>query len=76
MTKAFCIAKASHIFSEKNIGKFQILTFEILKEMLTNDVVSFEQPGPIVVGLIYWYLFCRKRNYSTGILLFKTESAK
>ena len=27
---AFAIAKASHIFSTKNIGKFQILTFEIL----------------------------------------------
>ena len=32
-------AKASHIFSTKNIGKFWILT-------LTNNVVSFEQPGP------------------------------
>ena len=37
-------AKASHIFSTKNIGIFEILTFEIFS--LTNKVVSFEQPGP------------------------------
>ena len=37
-------AKASHIFSTKNIGVFQIFTFEIL-----TNVVSFEQPGPGVV---------------------------
>ena len=30
----------------KNIGVFEILTFEIFNEMLTNDVVSFEQQGP------------------------------
>ena len=41
-----CTAKASHIFSTKNIGIFEILTFEIFKETLTNDVDSFEQPGP------------------------------
>ena len=28
--RSFCSAKASHIFSTKNIGKFKILTFEIL----------------------------------------------
>ena len=39
-------AFASHIFSTKNIGIFQILTFEILTKHLTNDVVSFEQLGP------------------------------
>ena len=41
--RSFCTTKASHIFPTKNIGIFQILTFEILT--LTNDVVSFEQPG-------------------------------
>ena len=40
-------AKASHIFSTKNIGVFEILRFEILmNETVTKDVVSFEQPGP------------------------------
>ena len=42
--RSFCTAKASRIFSTKNIGTFQILAFEIL--MLANDVVSFEHPGP------------------------------
>ena len=28
--RGFCNAKASHIFSTKNIGKFQILTLKIL----------------------------------------------
>ena len=36
--------KASHIFSTKNIGIFQINTFEILT--LTNNFVRFEQLGP------------------------------
>ena len=40
-------AKASHIFSTKNIREFEILEFEIFNETLTNDVVSFEQPGPV-----------------------------
>ena len=39
-------AKASHFFSAKNIGIFEKLTFENLTKTLTNDVVSFEQPGP------------------------------
>ena len=43
-----------HIFTTKNIGKFKLvnvsLTFEIFKEKLTNDVVSFEQPGPEIQG--------------------------
>ena len=30
MKRSFCTAKASHIFSTKNIGVFEILTFEIL----------------------------------------------
>ena len=34
-------------FFNKNIGVFEILTFDILKKTpLTNDVVSFEQLGP------------------------------
>ena len=48
MREAF--AKASHIFSTKNIGTFEKLTSENLT--LTNDVVSFEQTGPgVYVGI-------------------------
>ena len=44
MREAFAIAKASHIFSTKNIGVFKILTFEILtKRKLTK--LYFEQLG-------------------------------
>ena len=42
MREAFAVQKLLSFFSSKNIGGFQILMFEIL----TNDVVSFEQPGP------------------------------
>ena len=35
----------SHLFI-KNIGIFQILTLEIYKETLTNNIVRFEIPGP------------------------------
>ena len=34
-------------FFNKNIGTFEILTFKI-NVLLTNDVVNFEQPGPVV----------------------------
>ena len=33
MREAFALQKPSHIFSTKNIGKFQILTFEILRNI-------------------------------------------
>ena len=44
--------QASHIFSTKNTGIFQKLTSENLKfnESLTNDIISFEQPGPVSEG--------------------------
>ena len=46
MTEAFAM-QASHIFFNKNIGVFEILKFlRNFNETLTNDVVSFEQPGP------------------------------
>ena len=46
MREAFALQKLLTFFSTKHIGIFQILTFEILNETLTKDVVSFEQPGP------------------------------
>ena len=37
----------------KNTGIFQILTFEILMKCFkTNDVVSYEQPGPGIICTI------------------------
>ena len=46
MREAFFTAKDSQMFLTKNIGIFEILTFEILKKTITINVVSFEQPGP------------------------------
>ena len=43
---SFCNAKATHSFSAK---KFQHICVSLnvnFNESLTNDVVSFEQPGP------------------------------
>ena len=36
---SFCIAKATHIFFSKNISVYRF------NDTLTNDIVSFEQPG-------------------------------
>ena len=46
MWEAFANAKATHIFSEKNISIYAILYNQSFKDMLTNDTVSFEQLGP------------------------------
>ena len=42
MREAFAMQKLLTFFSTKNIGIFETLVFE----SLTNDIVSFEQPGP------------------------------
>ena len=46
MREAFAMQKLLTFFSTRNIGKFQIFTFEILTKTLTNDIVSFEQLDP------------------------------
>ena len=40
MKEAFALQKLFTFFQQKNIGKFEILTFEILTSLV------FEQPGP------------------------------
>ena len=42
---SFCTAKATHIFSAKNISIFAYHSVNF-NELLTNDIVSFEQLGP------------------------------
>ena len=44
--RSFCTAKASHIFSTKNIGVFWDINIWNFNVSLTNDVVSLEQLGP------------------------------
>ena len=39
-------AKTTHIFFSKNISVYAIFNGQIFNDMLTNDIVSFEQLGP------------------------------
>ena len=54
---SFCTAKATHIFSAK---KFQHICVSLdvnFNELLTNDIVSFEQLGPgmhILINSSLW----------------------
>ena len=45
MWVAFANAKATHIFSAKNISIHAIFNDQSFNDMLTNDIVSFEQLG-------------------------------
>ena len=53
---SFCTAKATHIFSAKKIQHICVSLDVNFNELLTNDVVSFEQLGPEN----YFYLFLHK----------------
>ena len=46
MWVVFANAKATHIFFSKNSSIFAIFTDQRFKDILTNDIVSFEQLGP------------------------------
>ena len=52
MWVALANAKATHIFSAKNIRVYAIFNDQIFKDTLTDDIVSFKQLGPDVC------LFC------------------
>ena len=51
MWVAFANAKATHIFSAK------IFNDQSFKDMLTNDIVSFEQLGPEISHLNYHFIW-------------------
>ena len=46
MWVAFANAKAIHIFSAKILAYMSIFNDQGFNDMLTNDIVSFEQLGP------------------------------
>ena len=46
MWVAFANAKATHIFPAKILGVYAIFIDQSFDDMLTNDIVSFEQLGP------------------------------
>ena len=47
--KCIAYAKASHIFSAKNISMRAIFNDQSFNNTLTNDIISFEQLGPVKV---------------------------
>ena len=60
MLVAFADAKATHIFFSKNISVYAIFNDQRFNDMLTNDIVSFEQldPGTAVIwafAVLIWY---------------------
>ena len=46
MWVAFANAKATHIFFSKNITLYATFTDQSFNDMLTNNIISFEQLGP------------------------------
>ena len=55
---SFCTAKATHIFFSK---KFQHICISLdvnFNESLTNDIVSFEQLGPVILLTYFTLLNC------------------
>ena len=51
MWVAFANAKATHIFFSKNISLYAIFNDQSFNNMLTNNIVSFEQLGPDILFL-------------------------
>ena len=49
MWVAFAFAKATHIFFSKNISRYSIFNDQSFNDMLTNNIVSFEQLGPDII---------------------------
>ena len=50
MWVAFANAKAAHIFFGKNISVYSIVNNQSFNDMLSNNIVSFEQLGPVFFG--------------------------
>ena len=49
---SFCNAKATHIFSAKNINIFAIFQDGNFNVTLANNFLSFEQMGPGLVQIV------------------------
>ena len=76
MREAFALPKASHIFSTKHIGKFKILTFEILTKgklttslVLNNRALMFLGELYRSVGQVLFGFFLRYMNAFVGRLI-------
>ena len=47
---SFCKCKSFSHFLSKNISVYAIFNDQSFNDTLTNDIVSFEQLGPVVLG--------------------------
>ena len=54
-------AKATHIFSAKILAYMPYLMIKNFNDSLTNDIVSFEQLGPV------WLFELRYAKYVIGV---------
>ena len=45
-SKVFLLKKCKYIFSAKNISIYALFNDQSFNDMLTNNIVSFEQLGP------------------------------
>ena len=48
------LAKATHIFFSKNVSVYAIFNAQNFNDSLTNDIVSFEQLGPVFLQEDSW----------------------
>ena len=73
MWVAFANAKATHVFSAKNISICAIYNHQSFNDTLTNDIVSFEQLGPLIqspLRKLWWplgrlYVPCNKNHHKS-----------
>ena len=63
MWVAFANAKTSHIFSTKNISVYAIFNDQSFNDTLTNDIVSFEQLGPVIYSWLKPLLGTKDMSY-------------
>ena len=54
MREAFALQKLLTSFQQQKIGILEILAFEIFYELITNNVISFEQLGPGFLKTVSW----------------------
>ena len=79
MRVAFANAKVTQIFFRKNISVYAIFDEQSFNDILTNDIFSFEQQGPVVQSVVSLMSSLRVISFSVlvdsmhNILIFFAE---
>ena len=63
---SFCSAKATHIFSAKNIGILCIESAKTVNEMTLNELIKLTMPEQLGPGFLR-HLMCNAKKAKTGI---------